>query len=167
MSDNRCLLADVRCLIFEVQCLMSDVWCPMSDVLNSMFDFWLPCLMSDVRCLMSDVWCPIFDVRCLTFDIRCLMSDDIVRSAKHLIKNLCFTLIKKFDLTSSTCQLSVLWIRFWKIWKKNRKYQNCWLNPSSVFNNRHFDGFFFQLLKWTSAGKFVDATEKRALKLVK
>ena len=116
MSEIRCLMFDVWFLItmFDVRCKMSNVRCLMSDVWSSMFD--VRCLIFDVRCLMSDVWC-------LTFDIRCLMSDDTVRSivsfsANHLIKNLCFTLIKKLDSTSSSCQLSVLWIRFWKIWTK-------------------------------------------------
>ena len=131
----------------------------MSDVWNSMFDFWLPCLMSDVRCLMSDVWCSTYDpqclmsdvrclifvILCLTFDIRCLMSDDTVRSiifSKPSDQKLMFTLIKKFDSTSSSCQLSVLWIRFWKIWTK---IKNTKLLTKSVkcFQQQTFWRIFF------------------------
>ena len=127
-----CSMSDVRCKMSNVRCLMSDVWSLMFDV---------RCLIFDVRCLMSDVWC-------LTSDIRCLMSDDTARSiifSKPSDQKLMFTLIKKFDSTSSSCQLSVLWIRFWKIWTKikNTKTADKCRQVSSVFNNRPFDGSFF------------------------
>ena len=149
-----CSMSDVRCKMSNVRCLMSDVWSLMFDV---------RCLILDVRCLMSDVWC-------LTSDIRCLMSDDTARSiifSKPSDQKLMFTLIKKFDSTSSSCQLSVLWIRFWKIWTKikNTSVVKCQVFSTTDLLTDLF--FFFQLLTWTSSRKFVDTTEKGALKLVK